>query len=163
MGSGNNSRVLPLPEQESLTRMELANGSRIISLPGSEKTVRGYSAATLIIMDEAARIPDELLASVTPMLATTDGRLIALSTPAGKRGWFYEIWQTMATTPAPYQGRGHRLRWISPEFLAAELKLLGPQRYSEEYCLQFVDNAEAVFLTSIIQAAFTSEVTPLWA
>lgn len=153
----------PAAEQESLTRMELANGSRIISLPGSEKTVRGYSAATLIIMDEAARIPDELLASVTPMLATTDGRLIALSTPAGKRGWFYEIWHNGDNSWHRIKVAATDCARISPEFLAAELKLLGPQRYSEEYCLQFVDNAEAVFLTSIIQAAFTSEVTPLWA
>src|SRR5258706_5078849 len=83
----------PAAEQESLTRMELANGSRIISLPGSEKTVRGYSAATLVIMDEAARVPDELLASVRPMLATTSGRFVALSTPAGKRGGVYEQWE----------------------------------------------------------------------
>ena len=59
--------------------MELANGSRIISLPGSEKTVRGYSAVSLVIMDEAARVPDELLQAVRPMLATTSGRFIALA------------------------------------------------------------------------------------
>jgi hypothetical protein len=82
----------PEANQESLTRMELGNGSRIISLPGSEKTTRGYSAATLVVMDEASRVPDELLASVRPMLATTNGRFIGLSTPAGKRGWFYEAW-----------------------------------------------------------------------
>jgi tRNA(Met) C34 N-acetyltransferase TmcA len=76
----------PEARQESLTRMELANGSRIVSLPGSERTTRGYSAATLVVMDEAARVPDELLAAVRPMLATTSGRFFALSTPAGKRG-----------------------------------------------------------------------------
>src|SRR5262249_57463111 len=82
----------PDSSQESLTRMELSNGSRIISLPGSEKTTRGYSAASLVVMDEASRVPDELLAAVRPMLATTSGRFIALSTPAGKRGWFWEAW-----------------------------------------------------------------------
>src|SRR5262249_59012181 len=44
----------PEANQESLTRMELNNGSRIISLPGAEKTTRGYSAATLVVMDEAS-------------------------------------------------------------------------------------------------------------
>ena len=82
----------PAADQESLTRMQLSNGSRIISLPGSERTVRGYSAATLIVIDEASRVPDDLVAAVRPMLATTNGRLVVLSTPSGKRGFFHETW-----------------------------------------------------------------------
>src|SRR6478672_11663989 len=42
----------PALRQESVLRCELANGSRIISLPGTERTVRGYSKADLIIIDE---------------------------------------------------------------------------------------------------------------
>jgi hypothetical protein len=42
---------------ESVTRLELANGSRIVSLPGTEGTIRGYAAASLIVIDEAARVP----------------------------------------------------------------------------------------------------------
>src|SRR5262249_16428316 len=53
----------PEAKQETLTRMELSNGSRIVSLPGSEKTVRGYSGATLVIVDEAARVGDDLYAA----------------------------------------------------------------------------------------------------
>jgi hypothetical protein len=78
----------PKADQETLTRMQLANGSRIVSLPGSEKTTRGYSAAKIVIMDEASRVPDELLTAVRPMLATTRGRFMTMSTPAGKRGGF---------------------------------------------------------------------------
>jgi hypothetical protein len=51
---------------ESVTRLELANGSRIVSLPGTEGTIRGYAAASLIVIDEAARVADELLAQCTP-------------------------------------------------------------------------------------------------
>ncbi len=87
----------PEAKQETLTRMELSNGSRIISLPGSEKTVRGYSGATLVVVDEASRVGDDLFAAVRPMLATTNGRFIALSTPAGRRGWFFEAGQTAVT------------------------------------------------------------------
>ena len=79
---------------EIALRAELSNGSRIIALPGSSITVRGYAKAKLIILDEAARCPDELLAALRPMMATADGSLIALSTPFGKRGWFYEAWSS---------------------------------------------------------------------
>jgi hypothetical protein len=78
----------PVPaEAETRLTLELTNGSRIISLPGSTDTTRGYSAVDLILADEASRIGDELLASIRPMLAVSNGQLIAMSTPAGKRGW----------------------------------------------------------------------------
>jgi tRNA(Met) C34 N-acetyltransferase TmcA len=75
---------------ESALRAQLANGSRIVSLPGSEKTTRGFSKATLIVVDEAARVEDALMAALRPMLATSEGggKLVMLSTPAGTRGAF---------------------------------------------------------------------------
>jgi hypothetical protein len=149
----------PAAEQESLTRMELANGSRIISLPGSEKTVRGYSAASLVIMDEAARVPDELLASVRPMLATTSGRFIALSTPAGKRGWFYEQWER-GEDWARFSVRGADCARIAPEFLAEELQALGPLLYSQEYEIQFVDQNTSAFSTVLIEMALRDDFRP---
>jgi hypothetical protein len=47
-------------ESETVLRLELANGSRIIALPGKEGTVRGYSGVRLLIVDEASRIEDPL-------------------------------------------------------------------------------------------------------
>jgi tRNA(Met) C34 N-acetyltransferase TmcA len=64
----------------------LPNGSRILGVPGTEATVRGYSAANLVIVDEAARVEDELYRSLRPMLAVSNGDLILLSTPFGERG-----------------------------------------------------------------------------
>src|SRR4051794_29630941 len=49
---------------ESAMRAEWKNGSRCISLPGSEKTVRGYAAANLVIVDEASRVGDDLLQAI---------------------------------------------------------------------------------------------------
>ncbi|HSL85146.1 MAG TPA: terminase family protein, partial [Thermoanaerobaculia bacterium] len=72
--------------QESALRLELSNGSRIVSLPGKETTVRGFSGVRLLAVDEAARVADELYYSVRPMLAVSGGRLVALSTPFGTRG-----------------------------------------------------------------------------
>src|SRR5262249_46209279 len=77
----------------SALQLELVNGSRILSLPAQEETIRGYSGVNLLLIDEAARVPDALYRSVRPMLAVSQGRLVALSTPYGKRGWFYEEWR----------------------------------------------------------------------
>ncbi|MCX7314361.1 MAG: phage terminase large subunit [Alphaproteobacteria bacterium] len=91
----------PALNAESVLKAELANGSRILALPGTERTIRGYAAADLVVIDEAARVEDELLAAVRPMLATSNGRLVALTTPAGKRGWFFETWTGGEDCTAP--------------------------------------------------------------
>src|SRR4051794_7110581 len=79
---------------DTTSQLELENGSRILSLPATEDTIRGYSAVSLIVIDEAARVPDELYFALRPMLALSDGRLLALSTPNGQRGWFYNAWSS---------------------------------------------------------------------
>ena len=50
------------------------NGSVILPLPAHPDRVRGFTA-DLLIVDEAARVPDEVFVAATPMLATTDGGL----------------------------------------------------------------------------------------
>jgi hypothetical protein len=147
---------------ESALRAVYANGSRVIALPGSERTVRGYAGARLIVLDEAARIDDELMAALRPMMATVDGSLIMLSTPFGRRGEFFRAWSqgegwTRVRVPASECPR------LSPEFLAEERRELGAMRFAEEYCLEFLEADESVFPTHIIERAFTQEVRALWA
>jgi Terminase large subunit, T4likevirus-type, N-terminal len=155
-------RGAPKAEQETLTRMQLANGSRIVSLPGSEKTTRGYSAAKIVVMDEASRVPDELLAVVRPMLATTRGRFLAMSTPAGKRGWFYEAWERGEGWER-VQVRAEDCPRISAEFLKEEMSALGPMQFSQEYECQFIDNETSVFNSELIEAALVDDFEPFLA
>lgn len=147
---------------ESALRAELANGSRIVALPGSEKTIRGFAGADLLILDEAARVDDELLAAVRPMLATKrESRLIGLTTPFGRRGWFYETWQ------APNDWMKIRITAeecprISAQFLEDERREMGEWQFRQEYLCEFVDTEEQFFASAIIDAALTREVEPLW-
>ena len=146
---------------ESALRAEYANGSRVVALPGSERTTRGYAGARLVILDEASRVEDSLLASLRPTMATVDGRLLALSTPAGQRGWFHKSWTEgedwhRIRVPASESPR------LSKEFLDEELRELGPTMYEQEYELAFLSDSEALFNYAIIAAAFTADVQPLW-
>lgn len=152
----------PVPTvQESALTMELANGSRIISLPGEESTVRGYSGARLLVLDEASRIDDSLYHSVRAMLAVSRGGLIALSTPFGKRGFFFEEWHS--------NRRWQRVRIpanecprITAEFLREERAAIGERWFRQEYFCSFEDVVGAVFSYEDIQAALTDEVKPLF-
>lgn len=147
--------------QESQLTMELANGSRIISLPGEEETIRGYSDVSLLVIDEAARVPDALYFSVRPMLAVSNGQLIVMSTPFGKRGWFYEAWSgdeqwnrvSVAAKDCPR---------ISPRFLEEERQSIGDHWYAQEYENCFRDTVDAFFRQSDIDAAVDNDLTPLF-
>ncbi len=146
---------------ESALRLELENGSRIVSLPGQEQNVRGYAGVSLLVVDEAARVPDDLYYSVRPMLAVSGGRLIALSTPFGKRGWFYHEWA---------EGQGwerHEIKAtdcprISPEFLEEERRSMPAAWFRSEYLCEFVEATDSVFSFDQIAAAVTDEVEPLF-
>jgi hypothetical protein len=93
------TRPVGLLRDTALT-LETTIGSRIISLPAHPDTVVGYSAPDLVIIDEAARVPDMLCYALRPMLAMSRGTLIALTTPWGKRGWFFDAWQGKQTEQA---------------------------------------------------------------
>lgn len=145
------------PKAESALRLELENGSRIISLPATEATVRGYSAVDLLLIDEASRVPSPLYTAVRPMLAVSGGRLIAMSTPWGKRGWFYEAWRSdddwhRIEIPA---GKCPR---ITADFLEEERRNMGDFWYRQEYECQFLDSDTQAFRTEDIEKAFAEDV-----
>jgi hypothetical protein len=147
--------------QETALSLTLANGSRVISLPGNAGGIRGYSGVSLLVIDEAAQVDDELYCSVRPMLAVSKGRLVALSTPFGKRGWFFEEW-TGAGDWQRVSVRADQCPRISAEFLADEQRSLGERWFRQEYLCSFEDTIDAVFAHEDIQAAFTDEVRPLF-
>jgi hypothetical protein len=141
--------------------LELDNGSRIITLPGTEKTIRGFSGAALLIVDEAARVDDGLYYAIRPMLAVSGGALIMLSTPAGQRGVFYEEW-TDGVGWERYEVPVEDVPRISEEFIEEERRALPRRIFDQEYRCQFVETEDAVFTLEDVDSAITSDVTPLF-
>ncbi len=151
------------PQGERKLSLELENGSRIVTLPGSEKTVRGFSGAALLILDEASRVSDELYYAVRPMLAVSGGSLMMLTTPYGKRGIFYEEWTSGAGHGwERYEVPAAECPRISPEFLEEERDALPSWVYRQEYECSFEETEDQVFTTEMVERAVTSEVTPLF-
>jgi len=146
---------------ETTTMIELSNGSRILSLPATEDTIRGYSAVALIVIDEAARVADELYFSLRPMLATSDGRLLALSTPNGQRGWFYEAWSSDQPWTRVKITAAECPR-ISPAHLAEERRNMTAAFYASEYECEFGDTVDTVFSHNDIAAALDTTLGPLY-
>ena len=129
-------------ESETVLQLELRNGSRILSLPSDSGTLRGYSGPSLVVLDEASRVRDEVLDALTPMLATSEGTLIALSTPAGKRGVFYRLWTEGGPAWERYTVRANDCPRHSAAFLEEERRRMGDRIFEEEYGAAFVDDEE---------------------
>jgi hypothetical protein len=146
--------------QESALQLTLANGSRVISLPGDEKSIRGYSSVALLIIDEAARVEDALYSSVRPMLAVSQGQLVALSTPFGRRGWFWEAWSGEERWRR-VEVTADQCPRIPAAFLAEERRALGENWYMQEYFCRWLSAVGAVFNPNDIEAAFVPGVRAL--
>jgi hypothetical protein len=127
----------PLKERLNAGELRLSNLSRVVCLPCKEETIRGFSRVSLLIIDEAARVPDDLYRAVRPMLAVSNGRLICLSTPYGKRGFFHQAWTNGGVDWARIEVPAERIGRISPEFLAGERRAMGASWFRQEYGCSF--------------------------
>jgi predicted phage terminase large subunit-like protein len=127
--------------EDNRLSMALRGGSRIVSLPSSEATIRGYSNVDLIIEDEAAAVPDELHAAVLPMLAVSNGEIDLLSTPRGRLGHFAEAWASEDWERTLV--RCEQVPRISRGFLEDMRMRLGSRMFAQEFECEFLDIAGA--------------------
>jgi len=152
--------IRPRGDGDNECSLVFPNGSRIIGLPGTEGTVRGFSAVSLLVIDEAARVNDAMYKALRPMLAVGDGDLWLISTPLGKRGFFYETWAyggdrwERMSVPATECDR------FRTEFLEEELATMGEMWFRQEYLCEFVDRAGGVFDRDLVEGALDDEVKP---
>jgi hypothetical protein len=138
-------------EAENAMSLRLDNGSVIVSMPGNESTVRGYSA-DLLIIDEAARVSDELYGSVLPMLAVTGGRMITMSTPFGQSGWWARAWYDTGERWQRVKITADQCPRITPEILDEAVLELGEWKFRQEYYCEFMSDQFSVFREEDIQA-----------
>ena len=130
------------------TLIQLRNGSQIIALPCGPDgaSLRGYTAS-LVVMDEAAFMPEDVISSVIfPMLATTNGIAIMLSTPWGRDHVFYRSFKN--PTYWSQHVKAEECPLISKEFLEEQRRDIGELRYKMEYEAEFIEG-EHCFLSLI--------------
>ncbi len=177
---------LPQLEIDNTLEKEFRNKSRILALPGSEKTIRGFSGPALIIIDEAARVEVPLYNAVRPMMAGANTELVLMSTPFGKTGFFFNAWEKGTRwVKIEVTGKDILNKWKSEkqyiaareaegihacysprhakDFLLEELESMGLWWYKQEYGGEFLESEDAVFTLDDIRAAITESVKPVMA
>ena len=161
--------------EDSKSRMTLSNGSRIVTLPGTEKSVRGYTSPDLIIIDEASRALEELYVAIRPMMLMSHGQLILISTPHGKQGFFHDVWSHHGETDPNgngmmkmqdgwerYRVRATKNKRVTKEWLQNERDQMTERAFEQEYLCGFVETEEQVFPYELIQSMFDGKVQPLF-
>jgi hypothetical protein len=137
--------------------MHFANGSRIEALPGTEKTIRGFSGVDLLVVDEAARVDDALYYSVRPMLAVSGGALLMLSTPYGRRGIFYHAW-TEGQGWEHYEVPASQCPRIPSAFIEIERAGMPEWWFAQEYLCEFRETEDQIFSHALIEHARDDEL-----
>ena len=138
-------------EKPTLTRAVLRNGSRIYCLPTGRTGyfIRGYTIDMLVV-DEAAYIPETVWNAVLPMIAVSRKRrrmgwLVLLSTPFGRGGFYYDTF-TDKDFRSFHVSSEDCVR-IPVDFLRKERERMSKQEYAQEYLGEFTEAYNQFFMT----------------
>lgn len=153
--------LVPVAERPTKSEINLINGGRILALPSNEATVLGYSGVGRLIVDEAAKVPDPVYNAVSPVLAVARGRKTLLSTPFGKRGFFYN------TFHKGHGWRRQRVPWsecprLTPEFIERERAEMGQLYVDQSYECKFIDGVSSVFDADAFAALIDQDMETLY-
>ncbi len=150
-----------LVEKFQRTTVGFCNGSRIVALPNSPQLLRGYTAAQ-VITDESGFFKDDKLVFYNvlyPMLSTTDGTLIASSTPWSKDSVFFRMCQ------APEFSKHFitcedvvRSGLVKQSFIDEMRSQLPFERFQREFMSEFVEEIDAWLTQSLIVSCIDSQL-----
>jgi Terminase large subunit, T4likevirus-type, N-terminal len=151
------------PKGDGHNQISLAfpNGSRMVGLPGNDATVRGFSAVSLLLVDEASRVSEDLYRAVRPMLAVSGGTLWLMSTPWGKRGFFWDAWRDAGGEWERVQVTARQCPRIAKKFLDEEERAMGERWFRQEYLCEFTETSGALFSEDDLRRAVRADVEPL--
>ena len=96
-------------------------------------------------MDEASIVDESVLTALLPMLVVSGGRLIALSTPMGKRGWFYERWIDDDSTWQRVNAKAIDSPRIDRARLEQQKRDMGERKFSQEFDNVFIEAEGQLF------------------
>ncbi len=115
----------------------------------------------LMLVDEAARVPDEFYMAMRPMLAVGNGDLWLMSTPCGKRGFFFETWENGGPEWMRVAVPATECERITKAFLEEEKRTMPERTFRQEYLCEFTQSDDALFRYEDIMEVIDPELEPL--
>ena len=143
---------------EQKAQLTLSNGSRIVSVPASDKQIRGWPV-DLLIIDEAGFVAEDIWRAAEPAIIARPGsRVILSSSPWGRLDHFFRrLWQRGMTSPDERYASFHWPSSMNPLVSAEDLEAIRerePSHYfNREYLAEWTDESGAYFTTAEIDSA----------
>jgi len=138
----------------------LTNGCRISAFPiGHDGTNLRGMTANVLVLEEAAFIPDDVLNEVLmPMVSSPGSRLIKISTPRGKNH-FYRSFINKEYVSFRYTWKDAvRVGRYSQEFVDEARTNATETQFSVEYEAEFVEGADNYFPSALIDKCIDNEI-----
>jgi hypothetical protein len=88
--------------------------------------------------------------------------MVCMSTPRGQRGWWHDQWFSTEIAWERIEFPIEANPQADSAWVAEERLILGPVWFSQEYQCQFIASDNQVFTTESINAAFDSDLEPLF-
>ncbi len=137
------------------------NGHELIARSGHQPiSLRGLEA-THIVVDEAAFVRDGLVTDIAaPMLATTEGTLVLISTPNGRNAFwrYFQFGQDGAHGIWSRSGPSVENPRVSASYLESQRALISERAFRVEYEAQFLEIAGAVFRADALEQCLSASI-----
>ena len=141
---GQNNELFESVDKSSMEYCKFTNNSLIKSLP-STTYIRGETEVTLCIMNEARDFlnGEEVMASVLPMLAVSQGSLVMMSSPAGCMGILWDAFNSPVYCKLQYPSSVNQ--YINKDWLEEQKQTLSSNCYQMEFEAQFSEAIDNFF------------------
>lgn len=133
-----------------LLTMEFTNGSEILFKSAEQRdALRGFTVSGLLVIDEAAYIPDSIFEILYPTCDANNAPILVISTPLFCSGEFYELY----TRGMEGNGRIKSFNWseydtskyLSAEKLEYYRETISPLKFRSEYLGEFISEGSYIF------------------
>src|SRR5206468_1062449 len=122
----------------------------------------GFSGARLLLVDEASRVDEDLYLAMLPVFSVSGGDVWLISTPFGRRGFFYQTWVEGGANWHRVKVPATQCPRIRPENLERDRKTMGDRWFRQEYLCEFADNQEQLFPEELVRKTIRYDIQPLF-
>lgn len=151
----------PQLSTESKLEVSFKGLGKLLFRPPSSRRSRGIPSASVLFFDEGAFIDNagDLYAAASPTMSMLGdrARVIVVSTPNGRSGWFYQMWNQPATgwEKVSLHWSQHPIYGADPDWgmKQRELRRMPMQEYRREYELDFAASDAEVFSHELLTRA----------
>lgn len=147
--------------------IELTNGSEINFRSAMQKdSLRGLTVSGVLILDEAAYIPDDVYDIVQPFTNVHKSPIVMVSTPVAKSGFFWDAFNNKDNNVYYWNRSNYDMTpMLSDEQVSRYQSSMTAPKFKTEILGQFLDGESMVFgdFKSCIYSGKLSDMNPIYA